>query len=240
MPNWVFNSLAIRKQDKDYVINKNGEVDFNLVCPMPKSLDVTNEAQNPYAIYLYLSLKDGKTVTLEKMQENPLAITLLGKGMIKQIRDDLNDFLAENLMDAAQLYQEGKVLVENYEKYGATDWYDWSCMNWGCKWNAGTVGIEEDGDILNIRFDTPWSPPREYLQALGKKIPFYLEWLEEQGLHGEIFSTEPNVVFSYDLDSEEYIKNEDGDSVLKNENIYTFEDKKNNVIKWGENFDIVR
>jgi len=53
--------------------------------------------------------------------------------------------------------------VKLVEKYGYTDWYNWSVANWGCKWNcdAQDWNITEDGDRATISFwfDSPWAPP---------------------------------------------------------------------------------
>lgn len=86
------------------------------------------------------------------------------------------------------------------EKYGNDNWYDWSCENWGTKWN----GVSDEpysyvigsGDTLFtygegiIHFRTAWSYPDSFIEALSKKFPNELiefEWEEEQGF-GEAFT----------------------------------------------------
>jgi len=67
-----------------------------------------------------------------------------------------------------------ETLNEWQEKYGATDWYDWACKNWGTKWN-NTDNVEVQGDTkegwLSYEFDTAWSPPIPVLSALSEKFP---------------------------------------------------------------------
>lgn len=75
--------------------------------------------------------------------------------------------------------EERKKLVE---KYGADNWYDWRCNNWGCKWDASESAFYKNGDDWMISFQTPWGPPIEFLQALSKKFKefqFELQYADE-------------------------------------------------------------
>lgn len=68
------------------------------------------------------------------------------------------------------------------------NWYDFQRNFWGCKWDASEVYY---GDS-NIYFDSPWSPPCKFIEALAEKlpdIPFCFNYAEEQGnLHcGEFY-----------------------------------------------------
>ena len=78
--------------------------------------------------------------------------------------------------------QEKKDASKNLiEKYGSNNWYDWSCENWGTKWN----GVSDEpysyvigsGDTLFtygegiIHFRTAWSYPEGFIEALSKKFP---------------------------------------------------------------------
>jgi len=75
------------------------------------------------------------------------------------------------------------------EKYGSNNWYDWSCVNWGTKWNGVTDNPYSEGEGI-IHFRTAWSYPEGFIEALSKKFPNELiefEWEEEQGF-GEVFT----------------------------------------------------
>ena len=68
------------------------------------------------------------------------------------------------------------------EKYGATDWYDWSLKNWGCKWDARDIDIQEDkDDCLYLTFATPWSPPIDFYKNLANdyKVEMTADYREE-------------------------------------------------------------
>ena len=72
------------------------------------------------------------------------------------------------------------------DRYGADNWYDWQCKNWGTKWDVYCDNIKSWGiDRLNtqdrdycvfLEFDTAWGPPTEAIKRLkmsyGAQISF--------------------------------------------------------------------
>ena len=74
-----------------------------------------------------------------------------------------------------------EVLAAGYEAAG----YDWEMENWGCKWEASnTTILDEREGRVEYEFDTAWSPPMEFLEAVAKKwsnLVFVLEY-EEPGM----------------------------------------------------------
>lgn len=59
------------------------------------------------------------------------------------------------------------------------NWYKWSLVNWGTKWNASSTSYLEDF----ISFQTAWSPPVPIYNALVKQHPeldFEFVYAEEQ------------------------------------------------------------
>lgn len=67
-------------------------------------------------------------------------------------------------------------------KYGADNWYDWQCANWGVKWDASESAFYKDGDYWMVTFQTPWGPPIEFLKTLSKKfnkMQFELQFADE-------------------------------------------------------------
>lgn len=52
-------------------------------------------------------------------------------------------------------------------QHGADNWYDWSIMNWGTKWNAYDINF--DGSDFSLQ--TAWSTPFNAMHALSEKFP---------------------------------------------------------------------
>ncbi len=57
---------------------------------------------------------------------------------------------------------------------GTTDdrWYSWRLANWGTKWDAYEVDID-DSEMHNgfeVTFDTAWSPPEEICHAIKEQF----------------------------------------------------------------------
>jgi len=71
--------------------------------------------------------------------------------------------------------KDGEVMFETYNfPDGKNDdrWYMWCVNNWGTKWDAGDVDIEyNDAEILELEFDTAWSPPEGIMEKLREKYP---------------------------------------------------------------------
>lgn len=74
---------------------------------------------------------------------------------------------------------------KNMEKFGAPDWYEWNCKNYGSKWSDfdGVFGQITDTE-LNMTFMTAWSPICEGIRNVSKQFPtldFVLSY-EEGGM----------------------------------------------------------
>jgi uncharacterized protein YjiS (DUF1127 family) len=89
---------------------------------------------------------------------------------VKQLKDllksDESDFDFNNIVPMPQHIFQGNLGQEEREIHGKNNWYDWSIMNWGTKWNACDVTVEQNENVLNYTFDTAWDAPREIVRAL--------------------------------------------------------------------------
>ena len=258
MPNWVSNTLGIKKEDAKHILNKDGNVDFNIICPMPESLDVPSGSHMEEAIAVYLYKQRNAKTEIKNILRKDINLDMykdlrdkyprydskkcieefiekLEKDFKKTIENDKTSTYSAGYYKFSSLEELGKTYVENKEKYGSYDWYNWRCDNWGCKWNASDTSVEEinidNEEILSIHFDTPWSAPVEFLEKLSEKCVFYLEWVEEQGFHGEIYY-DGEGFYDNELEEERYIEDEDGDYVLENNDIYQFDKMVKELSSW--------
>ena len=70
---------------------------------------------------------------------------------------------------------DGSILWETYNfPDGKNDdrWYHWCVDNWGTKWepDINEVGYE-DSEILELVFNTAWSPPQGVVEKMREKYP---------------------------------------------------------------------
>lgn len=66
------------------------------------------------------------------------------------------------------------------------NWYDWSCDNWGTKWDAACIDqYQYTENTVGFSFDTAWSPP----------IPIYEE-LTKQGFEVQAYYVEFGMMYA--------------------------------------------
>ena len=101
-------------------------------------------------------------------------------------REQWNDFdfnrihkMPKDLEGTTSPTQKGdeKKAEQRLKKYGAKDWYDWNCKNWGTKWNSVDTEITVDDRLgLTYEFKTAWDCPREIVEKLkmilDNELPF--------------------------------------------------------------------
>lgn len=153
MPNHVKNILAIIGVEDAVAkcvaaIKGEGEdkfIDFTKINPLPKELEGTRSPM--------------KIVSEEEYNEQEARIA------------------ADNITDIERYAGLSRCLTaelakQYQDKFGADNWYDWQCNNWGTKWNAydQMEGTDSDGNH-EITFYTAWSTPEPILQTLSEKYP---------------------------------------------------------------------
>ena len=120
--------------------------------------------------------------------ENTLSI----KGTKEQITDfnkrylPNGNFSFENIVPSPQTIEEcpEDYIVHNEEEADKHhlywdpaqpknwfNWYDWHCKQWGCKWDATVVSVEQNEDSITIFFETPWSPSIPIIAKLIEDNP---------------------------------------------------------------------
>jgi hypothetical protein len=166
MPNWITNNLELKGNAEqvaailEFVKSDEREFDFNKVAPIPKELEGTQAPTN------IISQKE------YDKQEKKLA-----KG--KLTKEEKKWGISRGLtLELSKEYQK---------RFGADNWYNWQCSNWGTKWNANDVFISDNV----ISFNTAWSAPVPIFVALSEKFPeveFFIQFADEDFGHnvGEV------------------------------------------------------
>lgn len=147
MPNWVTNRLKVKSSIIEKYISKDNNneeyLDFNKIIPMSNDLKVEagNKGTIGLMILYYISNNYQETM---------------------KINYEINK---SDYKDSIEL---GKKYLDNYEKYGYTDWYNWACANWGTKWNA-TNFYKLDESLYE--FTTAWSSPLPIFKRISEIYP---------------------------------------------------------------------
>lgn len=192
MPNYVINKVTCDDMDelKKLLLNKDENVDFNIVIPRPEELDITSGSHS-YDIpsrYFHTEEAERKLAKQRRIIGNVLEIlynnTMTQKEFVKTVMADeklikkIKAFKgwysrkSKNIKYAMKKKELTETL-ENYikgffniKRYGERDWYDWSIENWGTKWNAGDTVVYSD----IIEFQTAWSTPIPVFVELSKRL----------------------------------------------------------------------
>lgn len=199
MPNWITNNLNIAKKDletfKKLALDENGMVDFNILIPRPKDLDITAGGYEWYEDkYGFNKEKELQQNTIlkpildelynEELTQDEFVKLVYGKvsRKITKIYNCSNKKDKENILRG----------YYNLRKHGYTNWYDWSCDKWGTKWNA----CETYGSGTSFTFDTAWCTPRGWLIELSKHVDFKGSFADEDlGVNLGIFYKEDNTLW---------------------------------------------
>ena len=221
MPNWCYNSLTVQaeaKWNKDPKIQEKEQkkaekellkfkkenfygntLTFKGSVPMPESLNITSGSSTDRAI-AYLKAYAGDNTKLDNILGYPWfytdgiidkkdSLAVKRKKALKHMEKDLTNLNIE----------EGQKAIDNLEKYGHKDWYNWSIENWGTKWEPSEGGLSHCSPCeLEAAFDTAWSPPIPWLQKVSEKyknLKFALEYSEEgNGFEGKAFARDGELV----------------------------------------------
>lgn len=179
MPNWVTNTIHLSDNSSGsrvrecirYILNENGDVDFNRIIPLPEELAVesgsmTTKTLNVYKDFLNYIGKPFEDVTASDEAEY------------------INTHSDENIIE---YFNRGKQYYNNIVKYGYPTWYEWRCARWGCKWNASNSYIDIDCGV--VEFETAWSTPEPLIaawSALFEDVTFEVLFVDEDIFGGNV------------------------------------------------------
>lgn len=167
MPNWTSNEVRIEgsaddiRKIRDFVKSDESAFDFDRIVPMPK--DLLMEAGG--------IMRDAIAVAKTRKGYAPRAKTLANVRLPRVVslyrgRENVT------ISTEDELAALGRAYLSNEKKYGARDWYDWCCINWGTKWNACKCSIAEDADETVVyEFQTAWADPDPVIVKLSNLFP---------------------------------------------------------------------
>jgi Ferredoxin-like domain in Api92-like protein len=199
MPNWVFNNLSVTgtPEQVSAVKAQLGKSYSVLKDPVPFGSDepkpfVRETVETKFSFMNIIAPSDEASYY----------------GMYKNLdgtpKDNKESNRASLDLAGAVIFGQIKPEAGNEVNVGG-DWYSWNLANWGCKWDASDVYVEEDSATYwAISFDTPWSPPIPAMESLSLLFPdvkFTLRYEEEQGWGGitEFTNGESNEIESWDI-----------------------------------------
>jgi hypothetical protein len=85
------------------------------------------------------------------------------------------------------------VTQETYDtlmkEHGVSNWYDWSVLNWGTKWDCydvreWNIAVADEEMTATIYYETAWSPATQLWLTVSKQYPtltFFHEFADEGG-----------------------------------------------------------
>lgn len=184
-----------------------GTIDFNKIIPMPETLDIESGGHQSEAVNAYLSAvspHNTEDYGVEKISKEEYAnyVRLLRELQspsilyanldstlsLERINEISKKYFEESkngpfsvYFNRGDLFQLGKMVLENIANYGCADWYSWRIEHWGTKWNSYNAEPKTIGD-KEISFDTAWSAPHEVIFELSKKYPdihIHHRWADE-------------------------------------------------------------
>lgn len=211
MPNWAYNKITA-KTDEDFnalcekFLDKNGNLDFNTVVPMPDTVENTTGVSKTEHMgmiaYLITHNPDDSVIALNTKDDVIKAIDVHNPGdgqLAENMTDDDFRIIIESSKrqndlewnkqrwdrfpdsnEGRSYFTEAENVLYNMLHYGVTNWYDWSINNWGSKWNASSTDV--DKLERSIYWETAWSPTVEIAQNMSKVCtePVYYQYAEEQ------------------------------------------------------------
>ena len=78
-----------------------------------------------------------------------------------------NDYPFNMIIPMPDDIERGNLTTEQRELSKGRNWYDWSCANWGTKWDAYNINVQRLSDTsLYVTMETAWSPPIPIFQKL--------------------------------------------------------------------------
>lgn len=237
MPNHITNILDISGPAKDLakfrkqVSSENKELVKFKRSILQKQLDklLAKQAADPVAFANSFEAYDLPKIQKALKKSEPFVLDFEGT---LPMPEELNGTLCPGNTPEQKLLQAGYT-----KKYGAGNWYDWHCKNWGTKWNAYSIeAVAETGDGLRYQFQTAWSLPGAWLRATAAQFPtltFVDAWSDEGGGSGRLTIDPESGISEEELTDHEW-KMEYNESYQESYELITNGDYKEVIEQYSE------
>lgn len=192
MPNWVRNTVTSDNwellKEKFTTKDENGKltVDFNLVIPIPKDLNITCGSYE-WKTHSFLSeeLINNQNTRLKPMLDIAYDENLTQEEFVKKVLKaitikSIQELYDINLSTDEQIKEAVENIIKGYynlQKYGYVNWYEAHNALWNTKWNA--CECEIDDDLHRITFDTAWAMPFNVYSKLSKDVNIKVAYADE-------------------------------------------------------------
>lgn len=177
MTQCLYNVLVIHDDDLHLIVNDKGEVDFNLLRPMPGEL-VVSEAWPDDARFA-VSVARGDVDAKDCRLSRPLEY---------ELRDGTRKRAVPGRMEGWEEF--GRLVLANEERHGCWHGAKWSERNWGSMWGAyDSLVTEADHQGYRfVLFTTSWCQPDVDMMAQLETVcihPIVMESSNEDD--GEVY-----------------------------------------------------
>lgn len=189
MPNIITNRLTLHGTEQEkidrvlaHLEGEESEMDFNKIIPMPAELSGTecgSQADEAWDVFQAKGLENFERIddmlTRSWVKEEGIKTR---EGMIEYLEKRFIKHGHPHNSRFSTLYDYGKHIYGLKQKYGFSNWYEWSIANWRVKWNA--FDVSREGNV--IEFFTAWAGvPALMLKAseMFPEVTFSYEFADE-------------------------------------------------------------
>lgn len=177
MPNWSENNVLFDNKEsfltfKKALVDKDGNVDFNLLIPKPETLEITSGSVNDdiFASKNYVDFCHQNDNKSGHYFEESFAGYKKGDKLFNVNAARYEQKLLHDAKTPQEFYEGIKLTQSfNMKHYGFKDWYEWCYHNWDTKWNAAYSNVDDWG--LTICFSTANGAAENIFKTFFKAHP---------------------------------------------------------------------